>query len=245
MKNIAFILLLSVGLITSCRWDNSTHKTGGNGGKVTATGKRDFDAPYKTGTQTARLELSGGACSFTLDDTTGKLFNAEVADSTRHFSLAQVSEGSVQVVRFKMADKDDGDDETHTDSIGVKLSLNANPQWEIDAKTGASSSHYDLTAFKISKLHIDCSAGAFKVKLKPVLPDMNIDLKVSVAAIDISIPADAACEVETDTNLGSNHFDGFDKKSDDHYETPGFASAKNKIHIKAKCSLAAFKILRY
>lgn len=242
MKNLAFILLLAVGLFTSCRWDNSSHNDKGDGGKV-AAGEREFDVPYKPGVQTARLELSGGACAFTLNDTTGKLFKAEVEDSKRHFSLSQVNQDSVQVVYFKMADKDD--EEKHSDSSDVKLQLNPNLQWEIDATTGASSSNYDLSAFKIKKLDIDCNAGAFKVKLRPVLADMNIDLKASVAAVDISIPKDAACEVETDTNLGSTDFAGFDKKDDSHYQTPGFASAKNKIHIKAECSLAAFKIKRF
>jgi hypothetical protein len=83
------------------------------------------------------------------------------------------------------------------------------------------------------------------VKLTPVLADTYVDINASVADITIRIPQDAACEIHVESALADNNFPGFQKKDDDHYDTPGFAAAKNKIHINANCSLSSFKIERY
>jgi len=66
-----------------------------------------------------------------------------------------------------------------------------------------------------------------------------------MASVNISIPQNAACEIETDSGLSSNNFDGFTKTDDGHYQTPGFANAKNKIHINIDGGMSDFKVNRY
>jgi hypothetical protein len=81
--------------------------------------------------------------------------------------------------------------------------------------------------------------------LAPVLADTYVNIDASVASVTIRIPLNAACEVHLESALADNEFPGFDKKDDDNYQTSGFATAKDKIHIKANCSLSSFKIERY
>jgi hypothetical protein len=239
MKNLAFLLLFSAALFAGCRWADAPKS---HDGKTTA-GARVFNADYQPGIKLARLTIDGAACSFKLSDTTGKLFHAGLGDSTRHFSMTQGKDDSSHFVDFKMEKEDDG--EKHSDNVDVTLELNPNPVWDLDLKTAASATDFDLSAFKIRNLKINCAAGGVKLKLKPALPDTYLDITSSVAAVDLSIPKDAACEVETDSSLGGTDFEGFDKKDDSHYQTPGFATAKIKIHIKAKVSVAAFNIKRF
>ena len=61
----------------------------------------------------------------------------------------------------------------------------------------------------------------------------------------VSVPKDAACSIVSSTGLSSNSFDGFTKTSDNHYETPGFGSAKNKIFIRISGGMSDFKVSRY
>jgi len=73
----------------------------------------------------------------------------------------------------------------------------------------------------------------------------DVDVQTGVSGVDISIPQNAACSVETDSGLSDNHFEGFTKTSDNNYETPGYASAKNKMHIHISGGLSGFNVKRY
>jgi len=242
MKNFVFFLMCCAALVAGCRWADKPQNSENSEGD-TSPGVRLFNADYQPGIKAARLDIDGAACAFKLSDTTGKLFHAELADSTRHFSISQSTDEDVRVIDFRMDKINHG--EEHSDSVGVTLRLNPNPVWDLTLKTAASATDFDLSAFKIRNLKINCTAGDVKLKLQPVLPDTWLDINSSVASVALRIPKDAACEVETDSSLGSTDFDGFDKKDDDHYQTPGYSSAKNKIHVKAKVSLASFEIKRF
>ena len=242
MKNLPFVLVFCAALFAGCRWADKPQNSENSGGD-TSPGVRLFNADYQPGIKAARLSIDGAACAFKLSDTTGKLFHAELADSTRHFSISQSTDEDVHVVDFRMDKINHG--ENHSDSVGVTLRLNPNPVWDITLKTAASATDFDLSAFKIRNLKINCAAGDVKLKLQPVLPDTYLDITSSVASVELRISKDAACEVETDSSLGSTDLEGFDKTDDSHYQTPGFSSAKNKIHVKAKVSLASFEIKRF
>jgi hypothetical protein len=245
MKNRALLLLLLAALVAGCHLrmskDDDDMDTP-TGAAVRSAGGGVYNLSNKAAVKTARLNLEAGAIVVNLSDTTGKLFNAATTDTTRKFVLSQQTTDSIEVVNFIMEKHGHKYD---NDSSGVDLRLNANLQWEIRAKVAATKSNFDLSKFKISKLALTCAAGQVDVKLTPVLANTNVEINASVSDVTFSIPRDAACEVQLESALVSNDFQGFQKKDDDHYETPGFATAKKKIHIKASCSLSSFKIVRY
>ena len=247
MKNKALLLLILAGIVAGCRFrtskDNDDDDKGTPGGAVVHSSDGGvFNLDNKAGVKTARLNLEAGAIVVNLADTTGKLFNAVVTDTTRKFELSQQTTDSAEVVNFRMKEHKHKFD---NDSSSVDLRLNPNPQWDIKAKVAAAQCTFDLSKFKISKLGLTCAAGDVNVKLTPVLADTYVEINASVAAITLHIPQDAACEVHVESALADDDFPGFQKKDSDHYQTPGFATAKNKIHIRANCSLSSFKIERY
>ena len=247
MKNKALLLLLLTGLVAGCRFRTSKDnddddKATPAGTVVRSLGGGVFNLDNKAGVKTVRLNLEAGAIVLNLSDTTGKLFNAVVTDTTRKFELSQQTTDSVEVVNFRMKEHKHKFD---NDSSSVELRLNPNPQWDIRAKAAAAQCTFDLSKFKISKFELSCAAGDVNVKLTPVLDNTYVEINASVAAITIRIPQDAACEIRLESALADNDFQGFQKKDGDHYQTPGFATAKNKIHIRANCSLSSFKIERF
>jgi hypothetical protein len=70
-------------------------------------------------------------------------------------------------------------------------------------------------------------------------------VSTGVSGVDISVPQNAACSIETDSGLSGNDFQGFTKVSDNDYETPGFNAAKNKMHIHISGGLSGFNVKRY
>lgn len=125
------------------------------------------------------------------------------------------------------------------------MRLNPNPEWEISVETGASSVDFDLSKFKVKELKLNGGAASFKVRFGMPVVMTDVDISTGVSGVDISIPQNAACSIETDSGLSDNKFDGFSKTSDNNYETPGFSSAKNKMHIHISGGLSDFKVRRY
>jgi hypothetical protein len=150
---------------------------------------------------------------------------------------------SVHVLDFKM--KNHNGMNFDSDKNRADIRLNPIPEWEINVETGATSLDFDLSKFKVRELKLHGGAASFTVKMGNPLQMTNVDVSTGVSGIEISIPTNAACSIETDSGLSDNHFDGFTKTSDNNYETPGFAAAKNKMHIHMSGGLSDFKVTRY
>jgi hypothetical protein len=247
MKNKALFLLLLAGLAAGCRFrsskdnDNDDNDTTSDA-VIQGGGSAVYNLDNNAAVKTAQLNMEAGALMINLSDTTGKLFNAVVKNTARKFQLSHQTTGDGEVVNFISKGHDH---KFHDDSARADLRLNANLQWDIKAKLGATQCDFDLSKFKINKLDLSCAAAELNVKLAPVLADTYVQINASLGDLTIRIPQGAACEVHVESTLADNDFPGFVKKDDNRYETPDFATAKNKIHINANFSLSSFKIERY
>ena len=209
---------------------------------VKMTGKSAFTEPYKADIKIARLNISGGGTTYNLSGTTSQLFDAVTKDSNR-YNFSTGKQDSVFVMDFKMKDHNGIDFDSEKNR--ADMSLNTNPEWEINVETGATKLDFDLSKFKVRELKLHGGAAAFDVKLGNPLTMTDVDIQTGVSAVEISIPENAACSIETDSGLSGNDFDGFNKTTDNNYETPGYAAAKNKIHIHMSGGLSDFKVKKY
>jgi len=212
-------------------------------GPVKVTGSGVFNEPYKADIKVARLNISGGGTTYNLSDTTNQLFNAVTMDTHGWYDFTHRMEDSVYVLDFHM--KDHHGFNFDSDKNQATMRLNPNPEWQIYVETGATKLDFDLSKFKIRELKLHGGAASFNVKLGEPLALTNVDISTGVSGVDISIPQNAACSVETDSGLSDNHFEGFSKTGDNNYETPGFNAARNKIHIHISGGLSDFKVRRY
>lgn len=218
--------------------DNDTSKI-----DMKMTGNGTFNAPYNADMKSARLNISGGGTTYNLSDTTSKLFKANTKDNNSWYHLTQSKDDSVYVVDFHMKNHNGINFDSNKNQ--ADMFLNPKPEWEINVETGATKLDFDLSKFKVRTLTLHGGAASFDIKLGAPLSTTNVEISTGVSGIDISIPQSAACSIETDSGLSDNHFDGFTKTEDNNYETPGFANAKNKIHIHMSGGLSDFKVHRY
>lgn len=203
-----------------------------------------FNEPYQSNIKVAKLHISGGATSYTLSDTTNQLFNASTQGKINMYSFSHDREGdSVEVLNFKM--KDQHSFNFDSDKNKTDFQLNSTPLWDIYVETGAASLDFDLSKFKVRKLQLHGGAASFHVKMGMPVGMTNVDVSTGVSGVDISIPQNAACSIETDSGLSDNNFDGFTKTGDNHYETPGYENATNKMHIHISGGLSGFNVKRY
>ena len=234
------------------RWNHVTindNNDDDDDGDTTSTGTQKFavngtfNDPYTAGTKVARLNVNGGAVGYQLSDTTNQLFSAQTGENTDHYLFATSTDDSVRVIDFKM--KNHSGFHFDDDKNNINFKLNPSPVWEINVETGASGLDFDLRKFKVSELKLHGGAAGFKVKFGAPQAITDVDVSTGVAGVDIWIPKDAACSIETDSGLSGHDFEDIPEVSDDHYETPGYATAKNKFHMHISGGLSGFNVKRY
>ena len=218
------------------------------GKKITKIeGASVFSESYTDSIKIAELNISGGATTYKLSDTTNQLFNANTQEYFGNYQLTTDKEDSVYVLNFKMRDSKrsfDWDDKNKKANI-ANFKLNVNPEWNINVSTGATDLNFDLSKFKVRSLDLAGGAGAFKIKFGQPLSTTTVDISTGASDVDINIPANAACRITRSSAFSSSNFEGFTKKGDGTYETPGFANATNKIYIKIKGGMSSFSVKRY
>lgn len=206
-----------------------------------------FTESYTDSVKIAELNISGGATTYKLSDTTNQLFNANTQEYFGNYQLTTNKNDSLYVLNFKMRDNKhrfDWDDDNKKANLAT-FKLNVNPEWNINVATGATDLHFDLSKFKVRSLDLAGGAGAFKIKFGQPLSTTTVDISTGASDVDISIPANAACRITKGTAFSSNNFEGFTKLGDGAYETPGFANATNKMYIKIKGGMSSFSVKRY
>ncbi|HVW96499.1 MAG TPA: DUF5668 domain-containing protein [Mucilaginibacter sp.] len=207
-------------------------------------GSHVFNQPMTGDVKLAHLNINGGATAFYLSDSTNLLFSANTNDDRDRFNFSGGMEDSVYVVNFKMKDHHGFNFDSDNDQR-VNMMLNVKPVWMVDIDAGAAKVDFDLSRFKVRSLNIRGGAAAFDVKLGQPLDNTDVRINTGVSAVNVKIPMDAACRIESNSGLSGNDFNGFSKTHDNVYETPNFASARNKLYIHISGGLSGFDVSRY
>lgn len=203
-----------------------------------------FSETISPGISRAELNISGGATSYIMEDSTSNLFDAEVKQRFGNYSLTKIIRDSVDVLNFKMNGKQKwskGDGNANK----VQLKLSQFPVWDINFEVGAGKIDFDLSSYKVRNLRFEGGAASMRVKLGEPQGTTNVAAETGVSDIEISIPKSAACQIRLDSGLSSNDFEGFNKQADGTFITPGFSSAVNKIIINLEGGLSKFEVNRY
>lgn len=221
--------------------DNDNH------GTITKMqGDGSFTEAYHPKAKVAQLNITGGGTVYNLSDTTNQQFEAFTKETAATYELSRTDQDSVFVLNFDMKKGSHFDWNSHNNKANTaEFKLNANPEWEINVEAGATKLDFDLQKFKIRSLEINGGAASFNVTLGQPLAETKVDVSTGAAEVRIKIPNGAACSIDTDSGLSSNHFEGFNKTDDNHYQTANFDSAKNKIIIHLDGGISDFKVSRY
>ena len=195
----------------------------------------------------ATLNVSGGADSYSLTDTTlSNLFEA-ISDLGTHYTLQTDTDETQKTLNFVT----EGNSKKVLFGWGnhrpnrANMRLNTSVLWNINVDAGATKIDFDLSPYRLKSLKIDGGAASFKVKLGQPEAETHVDVSTGVAEVKISIPKNVACHITTDTGLSEKHFDGFNKINDSDYQTPGFNKATRKIFISLDGGVSSFRVSRY
>jgi hypothetical protein len=242
------VVLGAVAYVGSTRSNQHTNWFFDNDEELSATDTsqiRTFSETYNPAVPHAALTIEGGATVYELKEATSQLFEAEVNQSYGQYTLTKSSTDSLDKVQFKMHDGEKSWNLKKSNANKAVLRLNPNPIWSIQLDMGAGKADFDLSAYKLADLSIKGGAAAFEVKLGQPLALTMVSVETGVSEVKVSIPENAACQIEYEGGLTSKSFEGFDKKRDGLYESANYATAATKIHIKLNGGLSSFKVKRY
>lgn len=207
-------------------------------------GSSIFSEPFSA-TRRAKLNIKGGATSYSLRDTTANLFVANVSQNSGAYTLEKTTKDSMEIVTFKMKGGNRKWNMDDMDGNEAKLRINSIPVWDINLEMGAGEADFDLSAFKIENLNLKGGAASFKIKLPQPQNVTNMNVETGVAEVNIQIPSSAGCRIKVDTGLSSRDFSGFTKQSDGSYTTSNYNTSAKKILINLKGGLSDFNVSRY
>ena len=204
-----------------------------------------FSQEYSDSIKTASLNFSGGAGGFKMLTPTDKLLDFRTEGVRENFNLERNDLDSHSDINFEMKSN-------HSIKLGknnyknnVELSLNSNPEWDLNFDVGAASLDLDLTQYKVNKLDIDMGAAALNVKFGDLADVTRFKLDAGASDIDILIPDSVGCEIKSDAALSSRNYEGFTKLNNDIYRSENFDKFSKKIYIDIDCGVSSIDVKTY
>lgn len=204
-----------------------------------------FTEPYAPNIKQAQLDITGGATTYTIKDSSANLIDIDVRHRNSGYTLTKTSSDSLEILKFSMRSGKNRFSFGGLDETEAKLKLSSKPVWNINVEMGAGESDFDLSGFKIDNLKLKGGAASFKVKLGMPQGITKVNTETGVAEVKISVPKDAACQIKVETGMSSKDFNGFTKQADGTYTSSNFNSTDKQIIIFLKGGLSDFEVSRY
>ncbi len=205
--------------------------------------KRDLmSIPFDSNQIDRNLSLDVGAGSFSIEGGSENLIDVFSKSKNSNFSLE--SDSLHQNISVSYSEGNINFDGTYKSMNKAILKINKNPLWNFDIKLGAAKMSADLSRIKSRRINFETGAASSKIKLGDLVDSCDIVINAGASSVQLEIPKNSGCIVNTDLGLSSRKFDEFNFDGDS-FKTENFEQAQKKIFINIKGGVSSFKIKRY
>lgn len=204
----------------------------------THTYSEEFDSSITK----AYLEVNSGAGKFLIERTTDDLAKANSKGNFADYSF--VTERGSNSASVYIDFKEKKFNLFGRKSNFLEVQLNDNPIWDMEFNIGASGANFDLSKFKVRNIGLNTGASNTKITLGDKTDEINLEVNMGAASLEIFIPENSGCHLTGDMVLFSKKLDGFIKDSGS-YKTNNYKDADNKIYIRIEGGVSKLKIFRY
>jgi uncharacterized membrane protein len=203
--------------------------------------QRIFEKYDSTVTE-ANLAFDAAAGDFTINQPTDELFEFEKDGNLGRYTYSIQDLGRKKDINIKL---EEGRIFKTNLKNKVTIKLNPKPDWDIKVDVGAADVELDLSLFKIRKLDIDGGASSIDLRLGTLQAESKIKINSGASSINIKVPREFACEVNTSTVLSSKDLAGFNKVGNGTYVTPDFSEKSKNIIIDVEAAVSSLNVERY
>lgn len=188
------------------------------------------------------VKIGAGAGSFAVNGGCEDLYQF---DGKGDFSFNKSREDNQLRLDIDMEDVNIDLSEKDRGQNYFNLFLNNKPAYKFDIGIGAASANLNLKELLISDFKLATGASAIDLALGyPAKDSYDAKIEMGVGTVRVTVPKDLGVSVKFDLPLSAKKLDGFNKITDDKYETENFSQSGKKLYIKVDGGLASFKIDR-
>jgi hypothetical protein len=203
---------------------------------------QNLTVPFDSLSRKGVLRLIAAAGNFNLNGVTSDFLDFKKKGDIGNYSLTTADNNGVKTIDLTM-EKNRIRHSVKENTVDIKLTDKL--PWDLDFDIGAAEITLDLRDYRIDTVNVDAGASSINFKIGEKNPATHMSFNAGAASITVEIPKTSGCQVVSESFMVSKNFEGLDKKSDGHYETPDFAVSKNKIYITVKTALSKISISRY
>lgn len=203
-----------------------------------------YTEQYSENIKNATFNFSAGAGNFRLLSTTDELVDISTESFGVDYTLTRNDYDDKSDITFKMESKKFRFGKKGSFNK-VEMALNPLPVWNVNFDVGAASMKVDLSNHKVKNVNINMGAAALNLKLGEPVDEIRLDVSAGASDIDIFIPENAACEINSDVALSSTNYEGFTKLESGKYRTPNFDETSKRIFIKIESGVSSIDVRKY
>jgi ethanolamine utilization protein EutA (predicted chaperonin) len=127
----------------------------------------------------------------------------------------------------------------------LDISLNKDPEWEIDVKVGAAKVKLDFSQYKVSKFNLETGATTTNLTFGDKEKIIKANVQMGAATLKINIPNKTGCMIKGDMVMMIKDLDDFEKIDKRRYKSYNFDNSKNKIYINLDGGVSTLEVKRY
>jgi len=203
---------------------------------------QNLTVPFDSLSRKGVLRLIASAGNFNLRGVTSDFLDFSKKGDIGNYSLTTADNNGIKTIDLTM-EKSRIRHSIKENNVDIKLTDKL--PWDLDFDIGAAEITLDLKEYRIDTVNVDAGASSITFMIGEKNPLTRMIFNAGAASISVEIPKNSGCQVVSESFMVSKNFEGLDKKSDGHYETPNFGVSKNKIYITVKTALSKITITRY
>lgn len=194
----------------------------------------------------AKCKLDVSVGELALNESTIDLLRIDAKTTFGDYELRQMRKDDVEEVEIEQQKGRLVHSSNNKATNQLKLALNPNPLWTIEAEIGAAKADFDLSPFRVQRVDVEASAASVKLKLGERCDTVQIRLNATASNVNLLLPNAAGCEIfGNDDFLSKIHVEDFVKRDGARFQTENFSSAKKKIRVELEGGLYNLNIERY
>lgn len=197
---------------------------------------------YDSTITSANFIFDAAAGTFKINETCDQLFEFQKIGNVGRYSYSVQELGDSREIVISMDDSDVKGMKIKND---VHISLNPNPVWNLDIDVGAADIEMDLKEFNVKNVTIDGGAASIGLTMGNKADNAEVEINAGASSINVRVPRDVTCYVNSDAVLSSKNLDEFTKVSPGSYVSENSSDTLRTITINIEVAISSIKVERY
>jgi hypothetical protein len=237
-------LIIIAAITTASHWSCNNEDIKVSFNKEEISNWREISVPFDTNYILGEFRFEGGAGQFEIRDTTNETIKINTSSYTKDIHFEKTNGDSVILINYTFDSKKSFFKNITSEREAI-IMLNPDIIWDLDITLGAASFESDLRKFNIRKFNIEAGAADINLQFGDKQDNSYLNISCGASNVNIEIPENIGCLINSSSGLSSTDFYGFTTKSSGNYITENYDTSKKKMIINISGGVSNFDVSRY